>query len=829
MDLQLKKNIFKYFIGLITFILIGLCYYSQIGYKSLPTVLEIELDESVQNKEYWQLYLKKENEDFTENKSIRIEVEKGTRFIRFPLLKKEDLENIRIDFGSVGKEVTIVSLRVKMSFLTLFEVKGEKLYQCISNLNNVKVDYDQNIRQVKVTVFPRDPHFEVALGFNQYSFSSYLLIFFLLILLFALSLFPLIAKSFPKRLIDISGTIVNITLLYFLFAALEDPDLAILFFTIFFVFTLAGKFLYHRCNLAIDSFLLKVLICFCLGLSSALLCLYFFAQLNFSIAIYPTILLILLMIVASFREKTCTTFFRTNGLDDWIEITLFSSTLLLFLLPLAGLLVPPLHDPLAGIQIGQYLLEGNFNAQAFPEYMNFYPPLLGYLNGFLSYITNIPTYKVNGIITNFFSVCSCFMFSYLIGRSYGKQFNYWTFLLYTFLFPHVPLLYVNAGKNAQILAFFLWFTTIILFKIGENSKLTNHRQEWWYKIAIVLLIACSFGVHYTTIFILPILLLIYINNLFLKKKVKVKALWQDIKQWIVVSIPFLLMVFLVVKNITFSQKIEGAENQFNITKGYVNNEGILNFFDRLSPYSLEIDLALYFIVVILYFITRNRILLLSLGLIFIVFLFRNSGFGAISHYSKVINFFPALILISVSIAELYGMVNKEWYKFIFISLGLLLLVDFAPDLYGKYMKNKELSVLTKSDIRAFKYISNHLEDGYFLPLGVSKLIKSNHVFVNDGALYLDVFTNTELATPFYGGNHFSHILHKNKVRYLYQQLLENVNDTITINKLKQLNINYLYWGAHTPFGTDFPFRKLQNSPNYQIMYNKNKVMIYKFR
>ena len=495
--------------------------------------------------------------------------------------------------------------------------------------------------------------------------------------------------------------------------------------------------------------------------------------------------------------------FSNESLIIWILVNLL---LYRFMVPTKGLIVAPLHDPVALSLMGTELVRGGYLLKNTSIFTRFYPPFGGYIMAVLSGVTDIPTPKIVLILTNLFNLFGGLAFSVFANFFIRNKNGYiFSILAYSFFINFSSNLYYRAGKNAQLISYFFLFYTLILVYKSLQSR------SWGLKLFTALAVVTSIMVHYSNLIVIvyaPLLIIIGYLTLYLKKELRLPQLMRELMHWTsIVPISAILFIhYLTLKGDPFSGGRLVSNHLVSDKLFHRSFEQYLEIFWRtFSNLRHQEGNSIFLICILgyLYLIYHTlkkpeKFSLFFLFMPFVMFQFIQSSLPRVSQIAQ-------LQLYQVMVIGMFwffvGLFSLARYKVLYAIFFVIIVSNGSQQyqrLIKKYDRARFYSVVSSADLNAFVWIRKNVPlDQYFLP-GNVKLRGSAQPYNLDAVLYLQVYTARQSAIAFYGGNRFH--FNETDIKKRYQQLSKNLSDLTVLDYLTARNIKYIYFGNHRPWG-----------------------------
>ena len=861
------------------------------------------------------------------------------RTIVFPMTSKLDFAKIRIDPGQSEQEISIKRIQLKSGLETVYSIEDEAVFNQLNPLNQIEnVGYDATQRSVSFQTKSGDPFFEIPISNQNFQDKSSL---FELLTALLLSLVTALLVTSRKKIVEQLkterkwikwGYVINILIFLIQLWLLEDLNYILLVLNVLGLFVLPGLAIRKISGLEPNNALFTGLLGLAFGMGVVLIPLYLTYSLNILNGHYLSLglsivlgLFYLWKVLSSPKKAIIDQQLAKTNLGYF---TFFNGLFCLFVLPIAGLLCPPLHDPAVIATVAHELSEVGFVKSAIHKDLWNYPPYLQILVAFLAKFSFLSTPKTILLLTNLMVIGSGFAFGVCWQQFFKHRYSFYvSVLLFLFIAPTVPSLYFTAGKNAMIFSIFYWFLLLALLpKLMDRATKLSFRQG----VSFAILVIAAFLFHYTVIFIFPILVLFlgykFMGDLSAQYKLFVKQSGGMLGGILLVGLLFGVFGIYQLQQATYnkdrslfyakiteveeSQKRAKLENKvlpkavkdkpavketrpleqksketpvipkekkiapktinpkpkelntkkqgeqqsnkkdnaqkdapkrqnqiFLPTLSFLNNAFSELLYINSKDYSLfKIPLLSNWVglvlLVLLIFTKRKKEIVLVLLFALTIIVLNNSNIYNLVHYTKVLFFMVPLLVAGYLLNLFLELIQKDKQYVKLFLIGLVLIsMQQAIFLSGKYYEYKYYSALTKSDLRAFDFIDENLDkDKFFSPLNVANI--SDFVSAQgDAALYLHL---TDMESIFsyvpskkiYFDN--STLLRLPYLMNYWRRDLKNSEENL-LNRIKQLNVKYLYSGAFAPWGRQIPIERLKNSPNFSLIYDKEGVQIFEIK
>jgi len=526
---------------------------------------------------------------------------------------------------------------------------------------------------------------------------------------------------------------------------------------------------------------------------------------------------------------------------DIIMFFLFNILLFVYITPLKGLLVAPLHDPAAISVYATELIENNYILTNLAKSYSFYPPGGYYLVGLVADLMQIDPPRVTMILTNLFNLFIGFSFATLITKLFkGKNLGWISVFTFSFLSIYPGFLYFTSGKNAQIMAYVFLFASLYFFYMSIGKK------KILFKLLFGLVLVSSVLLHYNNLLTTLVLCIpIYVYKV-LKSKYVLKKIARDILEWVIISLVVGSIFYLQLQTLrdvsyfyTSILSPLGPEESFN---GVISFTDFFNWFlpydDRYlgfrnSTTVLVLGLISYSVIIIKFGIDFIKKKIVNKESIFMFLLLTCFYFalyielGAVTRhfeFNKIIFF---LIPIAFIINLLFERNIRLFKKF---KLNYLLIVIFLIfggwnmyTLYERYIGARFVSPVKQEDIEAFEWMDENIPDGSYV---IPAHIQNRHRYVLDAALYMKAYTGNYELFAFVDGEKPDN---EKVLRNTYLALENNPENRELLERFTSSGIYYIFSGSYTPWGCgELPCGFFDEYPEvYEVIYNQGGVKIYR--
>lgn len=522
--------------------------------------------------------------------------------------------------------------------------------------------------------------------------------------------------------------------------------------------------------------------------------------------------------------------------EDWLMVIIFFVLYFAYLYPIGGLFVPPLHDPSANVIMAHRLVRGFFDVGSLPLHMSGYPPGASLFAAVGSWITGVNTAKSVLFFTNFFNFLTSFSFALLCKRLFDFSWMGVTAVLVCSMhLPSISSLYFRAGKNSQIMGYFLLF--LALFSVVES--LNSRKAE--LKVAAVLLMIAAIVVHYNNLVVLglstPFFLL---------------AGWGQFRrfdrwEWFGAFVSILIFTGFMV---AFSVSLAGTRSGGHVLAGQSSTVSIsvdsvllslkLFFAAVLQSWDLVPFVApTYFYssmarlgsilvpVIAMVYIIRRRFFpwVFLLGLPFIVYsplFFPNRQ---VRHFASMNFFLPQLFYAAVVV----GLLNHWVFSRRILRLPIVVcfcslsIISLYLNVFVPFEAARRLSPVRAADIRAFDWIrANTPPDARFLPVNV--LFTHGVAFETDASNYLKFFAGREEILGFTAGDYFED-QNANDIA-LFREFAKSPGHPGVVKAFLDRGIEWVFKGSYAPWGeSEIPVQEYPET--YRLVYESDGAKVFR--
>lgn len=780
------------------------------------------------------------NEPYSESNSLLIPIEASTNFIDYSVkLTQQNINHLRIDPPG---DFNIKSVSFYNRFHS-YQYEGNELFEKIKPLHDI-----ESINLIEDHIVGKingnDPylHFVGLPVVNEVTFIKYLGFFIVAFLLSCISicLISYYSKTLIKLVSNLYSKIpdrnttfifLNLLITLIIFSFPPESFLYFKFIVLFpFVFLFPGYLILLsllKNNKKFDYltiFLLSISLSVSLFITIIFLLDEYKIQTNFYVIYFTPIIILLFLNLKNFKNKNIIV---SNDSISWKYFFVFNIMLVAFILPTKGLWVAPLHDPVANSFIALYLINHSYSET--PPLLAFYPPGMSYFIALFSDISNISTAKTVLITTNLFNLLSGFSFALFLSKLFSKKKMFPIFLFsFSFLSLFVTSLYFTAGKNSQIVGYFMVFCSLFLYAFSQKQGVGLILMSYFIMISAVL-------IHYNNI----TLLAFFVPLIFIKANWHNKSIKSIVKNGVIqiaTAIPLLIILLLLflrienfkgvndsnlglTSNINFSWHVPELNEIWLFIKGSCSGYITLLFSLLGAVMSL----------VLLCVKRKSRFMIMVAFLLFVFFFIIASG--KLGHFSRFVYmniYIIGVIFSSIFIYSLIKLIKLPIVKSIIYASLLIYGTIRITEIYNEYQNARRFSVVSSADLLAFDWIKqNTSEDEFFLPASIKRRPYPHQSYQLDAAMYLKVLANREDAVTFISGSSFLH--NDYEIRFQYDKLINNPTNQESINYFCSKNIIYIYDGAYKPWGNPDvnPEIFTHNPEIFQVVYDTLDVKIYK--
>lgn len=533
----------------------------------------------------------------------------------------------------------------------------------------------------------------------------------------------------------------------------------------------------------------------------------------------------LLIIIFIKKPKLKINNFFTYLKENKFLLILITILIISRFLPILKFNVSPLHDPLTHAYFAKTISESGM--------VNFsYSPLLHSIVGLINQIIKVPIPKLILLINSLFMVLIPINTYFLIKKIYSnKIFAYLGFIAIS-IAPSPNNLFFTAGKNAFIFALLIsiisFYFLFLFFKKLEIKNLIK------LVISLILLFFC----HYPTFIIILIITFSYFllnsKQIFLNKRLLIITIVSLLLSSLIIGYWYTAKLNNKLVNLSdLSSKNQSSLSTTNkINTITINTENSLKEISNNSKINFSTFSLILFVFLVLIknekkvkrqFNIIYSFLILLLLLLFVISVNTLSNMFII--YETFLLFIVPLIYVAIALS-ISSIINKKLFNKninIFLLIILLIYCFKQIEIGINYRKTEyDLNSVSQYDLEAFNFIKNNLNNKFII-LSANQLKQmgiQQVVFVLDSSGWIPIYTNSNIATPFweFGSNksiEFSKIT-ENIIK-------NNKDDNNSINQLKEMKVKYIYLDKGI-FGEGLILSDF-NKIKYKSIFKNNEVEI----
>lgn len=510
---------------------------------------------------------------------------------------------------------------------------------------------------------------------------------------------------------------------------------------------------------------------------------------------------------------------------DWVALFIFVFAVGAKILSVRNFYVPGLHDPISHSYFAKQIMETGLI-----EY--FYSPGIHILGAFSTMFNGFDVARQILFETNFFNAYAGIVAYVFIQRVFKKPIWALSTSLLLCLGYYPAMFFVNAGKNALVVALsFLLFIALLLF---EDRK----RRDWKNILISALAFFAIFITHYPLAVIACILLFVVFI-------VDIRKNWfRNLLIGIGILLGFLFMYKTypyLIEQSKDSAMLKGSAPLFTIpvdffesVKGYAKYifgklTTTLPIFTILLTFGTELGLLIGCIKA---FKNRNILILVlwflvSVFSVGILWVFGISSLWIITETFGISLFLFFYLFSGFAFDFVFDVVKEEFNIKVLMNVVLIAFIVITPFLAFKmyktfYNRSEANNVVYESDIKAFNWIKeNTSEDSKIL---INANGGNGLVFSTDAGGWIEIFTNRSISSPFY---HYSS-QETGRNTELYYLIKENKNDCNAIKELVDRGYLYYYQGSRPVFDTWLGDKiDLLDTNRFEVMFSDGNSVIYK--
>ncbi len=499
-----------------------------------------------------------------------------------------------------------------------------------------------------------------------------------------------------------------------------------------------------------------------------------------------------------------------------IEWVLFLFAILSFfsrVVSIKGYAAPILHDPISHATWAKEIYDtGQINY--------FYSPGLHILSalGMMVDKVNVATYVLR--LTNLFNALTFIPVFYLFKHTFKNETGA---LLGSAIFLLAPLptnFFWLAGKNGLVTA--LPFLFLLLYSLQMEMPF---RKKALFSNALVFVLILT---HYPV----AAISLIFAGSLLLTQK-KIKG-FLNIGIGIVLGLLWGLikMKYQAALN---AESVETTLVPITLTARNILifirdtlNQAVVQYKFKWSNFFTYIGIIGLSFTLIIKKLRRGAWLLISLFLSLLVSLVINftplRDIIYLLYETQIITFFVYIYLgyaILLLLINEIAFFQKPLLVVIQIITCILLVVMNSMQTFSTYREEQsKKNMVSGNDIAAFNWINEYLGDDCHILNNAAKNNQSYIVYASDGAAWIPVFTDCEIAMPF---TEFSSVTTHQNFEY-YSRLLDGTYTCEDISRLIEQGIFYYYKDSQGVYGPQLNPEELVD--NFSKVYEENGIKIY---
>jgi hypothetical protein len=770
------------------------------------------------------------------------------------IIPAHKLSSIKVNPISTKGDFKIKSLSYRFLYKEVV-LKGEELISSVKSVNNTVIPDETETGYYKARATTEETYIEIAnteftdgiINSNErYLFSALATIisFFLGTLLFK----AIKNKVINKKTLCISNIVVTIIILVLPPDGLSYFKLFVGVLLLYFIpgYILLNTVEFFRKQKHVHTkFVLAIVAGFSLWFTS----LYITSEVGITISpilIYSIVgisfIIFLFILYKKFSNKNIEKIFTVTS-TDLVLFFLFNVLLFVYIVPLKGLLVAPLHDPAAISIHARSLIDSGYILKNIPQDYLYYPPGGFFLVALPETLLNITTSKITMILTNFFNILTGVAFATLMGKLFkGKYLPIISIFVLSFISLYPSSEYFRAGKNAQVIGYVFLFISLYFFYNAIDKGVKS-------KFLFLITFFTSSLIHYNNLLITAVFCItIYLYKRLRDKEFSFKLIYKDLLLWL----PYLMLgLGLFYLQLNVIKSVESSTSKI-LAVGETSFE-LQNFFEwfieyrnfRVSRTIINLGVLSYLFLtfrLIFTFFKRKKINYEILFVILTLVVFYVAIHIPVTRMRNyfILNMFLIYVLpIAISLnyilqqnvkLPLFFKKGKHPIKislnYIIILALILIGIENMSYLYRRFNRVRIYSVVQEADLEAFEWIDNNLPpNSRFLPAHIRDISFDSHRFIYDSILYMKAFTNSYEVFSFV---HAERLPNRGELAKKYLLLIEEPENNTLLKEFTDSQIYYVFSGSARPWGCgDVPCDFFELYPEtYSVIYDKDGVKIY---
>ncbi len=509
---------------------------------------------------------------------------------------------------------------------------------------------------------------------------------------------------------------------------------------------------------------------------------------------------------------------------DYLILSLFLCSVFAKVVSVVSFEVPGLHDPITHAYFSKQIVDTG--------YINyFYSPGLHILSAFGKMFNGFDVAKQILYITNFFNAYIGVII-YLFVKHIFKKYIWAISSAVLFSLGYFPaMFFVNAGKNALVMAIVLLF--FFMFLVNEYRKKKSIQKL----VLVNLTIMSIFIVHYPIgVFSSTYLLATFFVD-FRKEKFRTVLLGIGVLfalMWMVKAYQYQTVVIAQSATVSDSSLFTIPKNVLNSTVDLIKQTWNAQMYkESFLARFIAYFSSLSFICICIKSFKKKEYLVLVLWTLFsfiislILSLFSIKPILIVLE-TYLISIFIYVYLFAGNFVQIcFNLVcrklNKRMLATVFAWSVAILTVLLSVKMYKTfYERNNMHNLIQGSDLRSFDWINKNIPDEEKF------LINANGspglVFSTDGGGWLEVFTDNEISKPFYD---FGSKKTGDNVN-LYYQLKEDLGSCEYINTFIDRGYEYYYQGSRPVFDEWLGKQKeLIESGRFELLFEDGDSEVYR--
>lgn len=483
------------------------------------------------------------------------------------------------------------------------------------------------------------------------------------------------------------------------------------------------------------------------------------------------------------------------------------------IVPIINYYAPPLHDPSSHSLWTKSIIDD--------QTINyFYSPGLHIVSAVIELIRplNIP-FTVSAV-TNFFNGFYLVGLYILLKDKKYKNLTVLTICVIA-LASNLPTnFFYTAGKNSLIVAWSL--LPVYMSFLGNRGHTLVKNSVWLYGISII---------HYPTAFYAGIYYVCFQFAKYVSDKKDAKLILINTISSTLIAL-LLLALFVVPRLNVVMQQNQSTSNNSIASVNPVSSR-VLHNLSQIKQYAISIISQTGYEKIIILLIIP--LIIFSLHKLQPEGMWSSSSLGAIIFLNvvglKFIEIIPktgellSTLFFILPLAHVLNQIAIPKKINLILTISLILIVIYSSMTTFRMfaIKQSSLNVVTENDMRAFEWIKSNLHDEVVINNAIVTDKRRAVVFPVDAGLWLPIYTNSNVSMSF-----AEFMLEKTHENYRhYEKIKNNPDDGLAIQYFIDNDMKILYIGDRPVFGPVIDSKKLNVSPNYELLYESGNASVYR--